>query len=332
VAFSSLPKALWWVTERMTNMQSSMPMKHDVPATPVCIAMVAAMGMLRGVIFIMPIGQITEAFKETWAAQKNEERLKREIGRQEVVPMGLEWTKDPTAPAARLELRRLDPGGMDGEAGGEDVAFADVPLPFYDAGEADTRLWLRLTEHGSSSRSGSWGGLAELQVHVAWEPRGDSRPEDKLPHGTLRLSCVQGRGFPGTEEQQWDVQMLVPVRLHGPGATDGRSAGPSRVSGPSPSWAGGAPLEFQVDWRPQPEPSTADVAQPSQLPPLQEEEAFWQEVLRRLDEQAARTVALEQGFRELRERRELRPRGEPPDAAAGIAKAAGPAKAKGRRR
>jgi len=289
-SFATVPAALWWVVCRMVSMQHSLPGAHGIPITWVSSLVVACVGMFRGVIFVLPIGQITTAFKDAWGHQQIEDQLKHEVQKSKELPMGYEWTEDPTSPVVRVELHHCLSDGTEHDID----AYGTLPLPLYKAEVQECCIWVKM--HGSDMVHPFFGtGHPEIYFHLVWTPAPDTNAGEKVPHGNLHLRLLQGRDFPGNEQLLWGCRVSVPVRLHGEGSNEFWNSGPSSTGSPRPDWSHCGQLQYEIKWTPPrgslTPPGPSDKAK---------QEAFQQRVLQLLEEQSARIAELERELKDAR--------------------------------
>jgi hypothetical protein len=206
-AFVSVPMAMKWVAGRMVTMQHSTPEKKALPQNLVSSLVVIFMGLFKGVIFVLPIATVTEAYKEAEEEKKMQERLQKEIEENRLTPLGLEWCKDPTAPAARVEIvEEIAPDS-------KPKAIGTVNLPFYTEGWDRNRvvkLWVPVI----GSLKGRLSRYPGVEVSLSWAPDADSKPKEMLPKGKLTVQVIRGANFVAKEGSRWRVAVEVPVKLH----------------------------------------------------------------------------------------------------------------------
>lgn len=199
-SFSNVPMAMKWVAGRMVTMQHSLPDKKALPQSLVSAFIVIFLGLFKGVIFVLPIATITEAYKRADTNLKAQQRLQMEVEDDKVAPLGTEWCKDPKAPAARLECYSQD---------GTQMALGSFNLPFYEKGQT-VKFWVPLI----GQLKGICSGYPGVEINVEWQPDPESRPKERLPKGTLKLEVIQGADFRASSGGKWKIIAEVPVKLY----------------------------------------------------------------------------------------------------------------------
>lgn len=206
-AFVSVPMAMKWVAGRMVTMQHSTPEKKAIPQNLVSSLIIVFLGLFKGVIFVLPIATVTEAYKAAEQQKKMQDRLSEEIEENRMTPLGLEWCKDPTAPAARVEI--VEESTEDSKP----KAIGTVNLPFCTEGWDRNRvvkLWVPVV----GSVKGRWSGYPGVEVSLSWAPDEVSKPKDMLPKGKLTVQVIRGANFAAKGGTRWRVVVEVPVKLH----------------------------------------------------------------------------------------------------------------------
>mmetsp|Transcript_33481 Transcript_33481/g.77798 ORF Transcript_33481/g.77798 Transcript_33481/m.77798 type:complete len:635 (-) Transcript_33481:163-2067(-) len=286
--FRTVPSSLWWVVTRMVSMHSSLPGAKGFPNSWVSAMVVTWVGMFKGVIFVLPIGQITTAFKEAWANQEMHDRMQKQIEREKVQPLGSEWSKEPTAPTGRLELfHYLDGGGM------LDLdAYGSLPLPIFTKTFTDSTIWIPLS--GADMWTLCHNPL--LQIQVIWKPDSDDTKE-MLPQGQLLVRLLQGFGFPSAGKNRWGVKTSIPTGLYGNDSYEYFIAPPSSSITSMPTWDEGVCQSFEIGWA----DNIAGLKRiPSKETPEQDEAGFQEKVLALLESQAQRIQQLEKTLVEMK--------------------------------
>jgi hypothetical protein len=199
-SFKDVPMAMKWVAGRMVTMQHSLPEKKALPQSLVSAFIVIFLGLFKGVIFVLPIATITEAYKRADTNLKAQQRLQAEVEEDKTAPLGTEWCKDPSAPAARVEMWTTDK---------HMVGVGSFNLPFYEKSQR-VKFWVPLIGE-LKSLCGTHPGV---EIEVDWQAAPDSKPKDKLPKGDLTVTVFQGAGFKTSAGDARRCVLEVPVKLY----------------------------------------------------------------------------------------------------------------------
>ncbi|CAK0893553.1 unnamed protein product [Prorocentrum cordatum] len=214
-AFGNVPMAMKWVAGRMVTMQHSLPEKKALPQHLGSAFIVIFLGLFKGVIFVLPIATITTAYRAAESKNKSQQNLQREVADNRITPLGTEWSKDPNAPAARVEIR--------GEADHDSplIAIGSFNLPFFREGArpCDVKFWVPLV----GSLKGMFRGHPGVEVRVTWQADEASRPSERLPKGRLTVRVISGANFAARAGARWHCVVEVPVKLYPEDEEDGQS-------------------------------------------------------------------------------------------------------------
>jgi hypothetical protein len=204
-AFSSVPMAMKWVAGRMVAMQHSLPEKKALPQHLVSAFIVIFLGLFKGVIFVLPIATITQAYTEANKANVKQQAMTKAVEEDRMTPLGTEWCKDHTAPTARIEVRKEGKGDTPCGTGW-------VKLPFYTQGKdrLESDFWVPLV----GSLKGMCSGHPGVQVTMVWQPDADSKPKEKLPKGELTVKEIKGANFKSEAGASWICVVEVQVKLY----------------------------------------------------------------------------------------------------------------------
>merc|ERR1719335_221334 len=85
-AFGSVPMAMKWVAGRMVTMQHSLPEKKALPQHLVSAFIVIFLGLFKGVIFVLPIATITQAYTEANKANVKQQAMTKAIEEDRMTP------------------------------------------------------------------------------------------------------------------------------------------------------------------------------------------------------------------------------------------------------
>jgi hypothetical protein len=240
-----------WAAALLTNTQGNLVVGASRPEAISSQIVIRFIGIIKGFIFFLPLGMMTNLHKCLWADYQMKESLKQQVARERSVFVKDDWTRESDEPWVRISVysRSKD----DAVAG---VGFFNVPLLQAHNVEA-TVLDVPVRGHGLSRLSNMLGSVkAEVQLQVWWRPSGS---DIDRPRGQLGLSLLKGANFPGRAREQWMCSVQVPVRLECPADSDSDSmetwgTGWSSGSGSSPIWAcdegrNDCTRVFAVDWQ-----------------------------------------------------------------------------------
>merc|ERR1712222_168202 len=77
-SFADVFSAMKWVAGRMVTIQHSTPEKKALPQSLVSATLVIFLGLFKGIIFVLPIATITEAYRKADSRFKGQLKLKHE--------------------------------------------------------------------------------------------------------------------------------------------------------------------------------------------------------------------------------------------------------------
>lgn len=277
-AFETVPWSTWYVIARFAGGVHSLPRAQAVASTPISALVIAAMGLFRGVVFLLPIDQLKKATQEAEMRQKEIQDMSKQVTEEAdelhriQLGEGATWAKDPTCPYVRVEVSICDSSGT--PMARPAVGAINVPI-FLDTPEEATLL-LPLHCHVA--------GLQKLEVHMHWAPLMSA---GQMPLGKLRLRPQRGFGFSGWGNQ-WVCRFLIPVKFYGEGAfEEWFSAASGEASRGEIRWASEG-RTFDVHWQQNIKPDAG--------PRMQSDEDFQRRVLELLEDQNRRIGELEKSI------------------------------------
>merc|ERR1719419_1969904 len=103
-SFDTVPSATWWVFSRMVAMQHSSSYTEGRPKTIVGGALLAFLLIFKGVIWILPFGQIGATFREAWAENEQKQKLHAEVEREDALEPERAWVEDSMSPSTSIEI------------------------------------------------------------------------------------------------------------------------------------------------------------------------------------------------------------------------------------
>jgi len=227
----SVPRAVGWVMGRLTNMQASLENKYAIPADPINHLIVLAVGILKGFVFLLPLGQIQLLYKEAHAEHTQQVKMQHEVEKSNLA-FGHAWVDDMTVPYVHVEL-------FSGGCGDTKVGSSYLSLPIFTSKYviAKTMCVLNGTLRGASILEDTTIG-----VEVEWFPSGE---DDGAPHGTLGINLLKGNNFP--LEGSWSATFKVPLKLYGKDAAQTwRTKQSSMDPSGDPEW--NDKHSFKIEW------------------------------------------------------------------------------------
>jgi hypothetical protein len=237
-----VPRAMLWVAGRFTGMQSNLFNKGAVPSSWVNQFLVHAVGIMKGFIFLLPLGQMKQFFKDADNARKEMGLLEYEVYAEQYFEAGQDWSRDKTSPYALIEVWN-DIDALTDEAL---LSKGTLNLPI-SVGESveDTNclIYMRMTE-GICGRASDNHKLG-LHCEVSWVPEASGAVPEC---GVLNIRFLHGMGFPAPRGQGWRLRISVPSTLFGGGlsTTTMVSEPVSAADQESPVWDQN--VQFNVDW------------------------------------------------------------------------------------
>jgi len=231
--FANVPNAAWYVFARMMGMRHSVPWVGGLPATLIGSIVVFTCMIMKGIIWVLPFGQIGQTFKDTWEQNQELQQIRKEVATEDERSPDLVWVEDGGTPVADVEVWGSEESGTAILAGSGRIP---VPLlnPTATSAEVTTYLW------GGTFRR--WfGAPPSLDVKIFWNP---VEVKDGTSKGRLRIEPKEGHGFPIS---QWRFVVRVPVRLYGEDASKEWQSPPSSNS-TNPEWPENTSGTFEVLW------------------------------------------------------------------------------------
>jgi len=232
--FANVPNAAWYVFARMMGMRHSVPWVGGVPSTLIGSIVVFICLIMKGIIWVLPFGQIGQTFKDTWEQNQELQKIRKEVQTEDNRSPDLVWIEDGGTPVANIEVWGAEEDGSRILAG-----HGRIPVPLLNAkptsAEVTTYLW------GGTFRR--WfGAPPALEVKISWNP---VEVKDGASRGRLRIEPREGHGFPSNH--RWRVVVRVPVRLYGEDA-DKEWESPPCPESTNPEWPEGTGSTFEVMW------------------------------------------------------------------------------------
>jgi hypothetical protein len=220
----SVPRAVGWVMGRLTNMQASLNNKYAIPADSINHLIVLAVGILKGFVFLLPLGQIQLLYREANAERKEQVNMQQEVEKYNL-SFGHSWVGDMTLPYVYIELFSADSGDTK-------VGSTYLSLPIYTRKYVIAKTMCVLNRLDGKLKGPSIAEDTAIGVEVEWFP---SDEDYGAPHGTLAINLLKGNNFP--LKGSWSATFKVPVMLHGKDATQiWRTKQSARDPSGQPEW------------------------------------------------------------------------------------------------
>mmetsp|Transcript_30807 Transcript_30807/g.98186 ORF Transcript_30807/g.98186 Transcript_30807/m.98186 type:complete len:642 (+) Transcript_30807:109-2034(+) len=289
LGFESVPHATFWVLARLIAMKDC-SWREGTVTTAAGVVVLTIVMALKGILWILPVGQIKAAFDDEFkvvsVAQQQRQEMEYELNK----PTWSDWYSLRSSCRAYLDFWVGDPVGPP-------VVKATLPVPILHT--APVRTALEVPAASTAVNRGSCGPPPSVGIQVDWEPSPQmlKAQAPAMPVGFLRLQLTQGSNFPVSIGSRWHCRMQVPVSFCGESIQAAELV--SNAGGPQPVWD--QARGFEVRWAPVQEEGPVDVCVKEPSPrPLDEEADFRKRALalleeqgRRLEEQGQRLAALE---------------------------------------
>lgn len=250
----AVPHAMLWVAGRMTNMQSSMSAKAAIPASWPNQVIVHIMGIMKGFIFLLPLGQMQKFFRDQDKARRELDELEFEVVEEKRTKVGMEWSCGHNRPFALIEVfdaeDRIGIGAKE-PARGRGAGILNLPLSEGRTKEPGIVLCpiTGLLASGVLTNDESFPSIffevmwASVEEDGHFNKRADG--DDVFEDGVLTIRVVSGVNFP-SEGTGWKLRISVPEHLFGRGARATRYTCASANTPEEPWWD--IHVQFNVDW------------------------------------------------------------------------------------
>ncbi|CAK0900030.1 unnamed protein product [Prorocentrum cordatum] len=237
---TNVPLAMMWVAGRLTGMQSNMPHKKAIPANWCNQVIVHILGIMKGFVFLLPLGQIKQISKDEDKQWQDMDQLEYEVASDKKVKAGEEWSEAFAAPYATVEVFEA---GEDEEIQPEAATHAhgrvNLPVGAGKRSEVTSISFSVITGLvGSDLLHDITSVTPGIFFEVAWAPVEGS--DDK---GTLTLTPIEAKGFPAPgASRRWKLRVGVHETMFGPSTRKCMSLGAAGAA----EWD--ESVEFSVDW------------------------------------------------------------------------------------
>lgn len=245
--FDDVPNATWWVFVRLIGSHHSSPYAEGRPISVVGCILVAGIMMCKGILWILPFGQIGTVFREEWAEIEKTQALKSSLLAETASENDLRCNLERTI-SAHIEIFSAsdrDTGAGDllnvvrmveglptspserlltaSEAHQDDAcllssrqppwASNSLPVPILKADFFHKKFTVPLVA-GYVAEKRWLGPMPQVDVEVMWKP--DFRMKDlEMPCGVLKILSLSGHDFGGNSQDRWILRLSAPVALKG---------------------------------------------------------------------------------------------------------------------
>mmetsp|Transcript_120105 Transcript_120105/g.339876 ORF Transcript_120105/g.339876 Transcript_120105/m.339876 type:complete len:697 (-) Transcript_120105:163-2253(-) len=329
--FSSVPQASWWVFIRLISAQHSAPWAEGRPESWVGAFVLSCIMCYKGVLWILPFGQIGTAFRQTWSEVEINDEFKTELAGAEASDRIDAWHQPGCSVTAHLEVwpaclpvlrdcdvenpqKPFEPPSIDVLTGCRDdhaYGTASLPVPILRAQATETTRPLSVPI--TKGYLHPWFQEPPVvELGGTWEPSEEMQRSGcpTSPSGSLVLKPIRGLNFPVHMDNVWVVRISVKTT---------QSSRPveylemiSKTGGAEPEW--GEPFRFNVNWRHDTTSPSLEKAAASKVAPHESPKGNECDVSRRvfelleaqqtqlkrqgqlLEEQATKLAALQKAF------------------------------------
>lgn len=212
------------------------------------IVILAIVLSLKGVLWILPIGQIKSAFDAADKDSRETAALRDSMEYELKKPAWANWYGLSSSVRMHLEFFHADHSGSK-IIGEKPVARASLPVPLLEAKPISATLDVPVPNDMKPWWLEKMTGNVSVGFEFDWQPSVEMcrSPAPALPHGSLRVRLLSGRNFPGSTASRWCCRVLVPCGMSGAEVDCFEAV--SLHGGTSPSF-GGAAADFQIRWAP----------------------------------------------------------------------------------
>jgi hypothetical protein len=188
-----------WTIGRLTNMQGSLSSKYAISADFFNQLIMYAVGLLKGFVFLLPLGQIQLLYKDAIDERKRKDDLDRQVNK-ETLSLGYSWLFDLSSPFVHIEIFSCD--DPDQRVG---CAFLSLPVSTHERLKPTPTLVEVTGLQGHKIYK-----YPVIYIEVEWSP--SQQDQEWLPNGQLTLRLMSGNNFP--KDGRWFLRIKVPEKLH----------------------------------------------------------------------------------------------------------------------
>jgi hypothetical protein len=201
---------MYFIGTRIVGMQHTLGPK-GLPTGVLTIVIIAALGMFKGVLFLLPIDSLKKATQNAERHFNEIAALQRELDEDmRIKKFRNAWILDFACPTVRVKILSTAKAASDQEP----IAFADIQVPLMQTGNVDAIL--RVPFKGAAALR-FWGSRPSVSFHVKWNPDAvpKSHSDDNViwPRGSLTLEPIQAFGFASHLENSMWCHFEVPCTL-----------------------------------------------------------------------------------------------------------------------
>mmetsp|Transcript_89281 Transcript_89281/g.251268 ORF Transcript_89281/g.251268 Transcript_89281/m.251268 type:complete len:637 (-) Transcript_89281:108-2018(-) len=287
VGFASVPSASYWVLAHLVSMKD-VAFADSVVETYAGIVVLVIVMSLKGILWILPVGQIKTAFDEEYAVVANTQKMRHDMEYELKRPAWSTWYGLQGSCRMHLEFWRED---IDEHV--LPFGWASMPVPILQSKPIEAKLEVPIPE----GEICTWfGHIPSINVELEWVPSAEMKVDSPpaMPSGKLTLRLLDTKDFPNTGSKWWTCRVQVPVALTGNTVEtqDALSSGDNR----NPVF--NQERKFTVQWAPHPVSADASskevpVSASAECGDNTEETSFRNRVLEMLEGQGRRIGTLE---------------------------------------
>jgi len=237
--FSTVPRAAWWVAARMVpGMHKGANWVTGKPATYVGAALLTALFVWKGMLWILPYAQIGNTFKSLWKENEEIRKIRADVKLEDSRTPGRVWVEEGGTATVSIEVWVST--GSTGTGRGVLAGVGTVPVPILEethrTAVVSTELW------GGAMRP--WcGDGPSVDLQVSWQP---AEVKGGASHGSLTVAPLRGHNFTRGggvgRNARFQCSVTIPLGLVPQQAGPGHSwqSGSSMGDSDSPVWEGHA--------------------------------------------------------------------------------------------
>lgn len=241
--FRTVPNAAWWVGARMVQgMHKAASWVDGRPQTYLGAALLTALMVFKGMLWILPYAQIGDAFKQSWKENEEIMKVRQNVEIEDNRSPDRVWVEDRRTPVVDVEVWEGDNFAGKGT----------LPVPILESKNASAVVTTTLSGGGINSCIGT----PSLDFKISWRP---TEVKDGASRGSLSIQPLRGTHF--GSGSKWECVVGYPLGLSPQQSEHTWKSGPS-TGGPSPTWNGPAGT-FEINMI---EPANKDDGKPKTKP------------------------------------------------------------------
>jgi len=245
-SFDNIPVAVYWTFAQLISMKNTSVVGEHVDSVAGIIILAVVLA-LKGILWILPIGQIKSAFDQADKDSRETASLRDSMEYELTKPDWASWYGLSSSVRVHLEFFHVDASGSK-IIGAHPVARASVPVPLLEAKRIKATLDVPVPNGMKTAWMEKLTGYVYVGFEFEWIPSDEMirSPAPALPHGILATRVLAGRNFPGSVASRWCCRVHVPCGMAGSEVNTYDVV--SWNGGPCPSF-GQDTADFQVRWR-----------------------------------------------------------------------------------